>query len=252
MTLRRILIASAAGFLLLVMGFVIYAAQVRASAQALVYSASEIRSTADANRLVLAWRSHRDWKFHDEKKNSFGEHSYDFRVDNSWLYHLHIVPPTMVGMTVVIKNDELRTVFLVMYSGWEQNRTSGVWIQEWFGSELPKDLHVDKKNEPLQATIDFPSTLSDAERKKLFGLNTYCLVKPGGCGTAEEILNDVWSWPPKSARGEKLIEGSTTAVAGQRSILLAVRVNVISSEARSCARANERAQSRNLLSLSVS
>jgi hypothetical protein len=100
-------------------------------------------------------------------------------------------------MSVIIRNGELRTVLLVMYSGWEPNRTSGVWIQEWFGSDVPKDFHLDRKNEPLQAIIDFPSNVSDSERKKLFGLNAYCFIKPGGCRSAEEILNGVWSsWPP--------------------------------------------------------
>src|SRR5437773_8121729 len=95
MSLRRILVVLTAGFFLFAAGLVIYAVRVCASAQALIQSASEIHSTADAKRLIAAWRSHSEWNLNEQRTNQFGEHSYDFRVDNSWLYHLHIVPPTM-------------------------------------------------------------------------------------------------------------------------------------------------------------
>jgi hypothetical protein len=188
MILRRIVVASAVGFLLLAVGTAIYAARVHASAQALIYSAAEIRSTADAKRLIAVWRGRTDWNFEEAGINQFGEDSYDFHVDNSWLYRLHIVPPTMAGMSVMFRNNELRTVALIVYSGWEPNKTSGVWVHEWFGSNERKDLCIDTKNEPLQAIIDFPSTMSDSERKKLFGMNAYCFIKPRGCGSAEAIL----------------------------------------------------------------
>jgi hypothetical protein len=183
MTLRRMAIASVTGFLLPIIAVAIYATHVYASARRLTGLAVEIHSTEDAKRLISASQSR-------PETNQFGEQSYDFRVDNSWLYHLRIAPPTVVGMTVVIRNNELRTVLLVMYTGWEPNSTLGAWIQEWFGPDIPKSLHVERNNEH-RVTIDFPSLISDSERKKLFGVNAYCLIKPGGCTKTEEILPDL-------------------------------------------------------------
>lgn len=41
---------------------------------------------------------------------------------------------------------------------------------------------------PYAATVEFPSSLSDDQRKKAFAVNTKCLVRPGGCKTAEAIV----------------------------------------------------------------
>jgi hypothetical protein len=192
MTLRRALIGLVAGFCLLMAVLLIYAVRLRASAQALIESASEIHSTADAQRQVATWRNRSGRKFGEEESVQRGDHSYDIRVENSLLHLLRVAPPAMVGMTVTTHDGQLRSVILAMITGREPNATSGVWVQEWFDSGTSKDFRVNQKDRPWRAMVEFSSTVPEVARQRAFAFNAECLVKPTGCRTAEDILPAVW------------------------------------------------------------
>jgi hypothetical protein len=190
--LRRIFLLFIAGALLLATGLATYAAHIRSAAQALINSATEIHSTADAERQIAAWRERSDRSFWQKTSAEGGDHTYDIHVENGLLHRLHITPPTMVGMTIGMRNEELRYVTLTMFTGRSPNSTSGVWVQEWFGPVAANSLHVNETGKPWKATVDFSSALPEAQRGKAFSLNAKCFVRPGGCKSAEEILPTVW------------------------------------------------------------
>jgi hypothetical protein len=194
MTLRRTFVVLAGGFFLFAGGLAVYAVRVRASAQALITSASEIRSAADAERQIEIWRNLSGRRFSEAGALEDGDHSYDIQVENGLLHRLHIAVPAEVGMTITMRSGELRSVILVMFTGREPSTTAGVWVQEWFDSGNTNDIHVNSKDRPWKATVEFSSTLSPAQRQKAFALNAGCLVQAGSCKSAEDMLPEVWQF----------------------------------------------------------
>jgi hypothetical protein len=95
-------------------------------------------------------------------------------------------------MTITMRDGELRSIILVMFTGREPNTTSGVWVQEWFDSGAVNDFHVNQKDRPWKATVELSSAVPEAEREKAFALNAECFVRPKGCRSAEDILPAVW------------------------------------------------------------
>jgi hypothetical protein len=64
----------------------------------------------------------------------------------------------------------------------EWHPVASVWIQEWFDEKMPNRFRV------LGIRRPYAATLSDDQRKKAFAVNTKCLVRAGGCKTAEAVL----------------------------------------------------------------
>lgn len=192
MSVRRLLLLVGSGILLCALALGVYAAWVSASAKRLIESASEIHSTEDAQRQIAAWRNRSGRLFLETNSPTDGDHNYDIRVDNTYLHRLRIAPPAMVGMTISLRNNELRYLALVMYTG--RNETAGVWLQEWFGSGRGNDFRVNAKDRPWKAKLDFSSAVPYTERQEAFALNSDCLIRPRGCRQAEEILPGVWKW----------------------------------------------------------
>jgi hypothetical protein len=180
------------GALLLATGLGAYAVHVRASAQALINSANRIRSAADAERQIAVWRVRSDRGVWHEGATQGGDYIYDVQVENGVLHRLRFAKPTMVGMTIGMRDGELRYVILTMFTGREASTTSGVWVQEWFGTGDAGLLRVNDKDKPLRAAVDFPYDTPEAQRRKAFSLNATCFVQIGGCKSAEDILPGVW------------------------------------------------------------
>ena len=192
---RRSVVLALFVFVLVLMVWVSsYAAHVRGSAQSLINSANRIHSTADAEREIAIWRSRSDRRFTDESPLSNGDRSYTVQVENGLLNRIRIVPPTAISMIVTIGNGQLKGIILVMFTGRSPSTTSGVWVQEYFGSGATNDFHVNPKGRPWKATVDFSSAAPESQREKAFALNTKCFVQPGGCKSAEDILPGVWQW----------------------------------------------------------
>jgi flagellar basal body-associated protein FliL len=192
MTLRRALLLLIVVISLLAAGLGVYAARVYASAAALVSSAREIHSTADAERQIAAWRNRSDRSFWGNTSTDNRDRSYDIHVDNGLLYRLRIASPTMVGTTITMRDGELRYIILTMFTGKNPNTTAGVWVQEWFDSGTASDFRVSVKDRPRKASVEFSSRVPEPERQKAFALNTSCLIRLGGCRSAEDILPGVW------------------------------------------------------------
>jgi len=188
----RIALFLGASLLLLLLGVVAYAARVSSSAGALIRVANEIHSTADAEREIAALRNRSGWSLWHEQSTAQGEQVYNIHVENGLLHRVRLVPPAMVGMTLLLHDGKLRSIILTMFSGRYPSTTSGVWVQEWFAPDTASSFHVNDNGRPWKATIDFSSTLPQAQRDKALSLNSKCLVRPGGCQSAEDILPGVW------------------------------------------------------------
>ncbi|MGO8792470.1 MAG: hypothetical protein ACLQVL_34495 [Terriglobia bacterium] len=191
-TSRRVLTALLSAFLLFAALAVLDGVWVRASARALIESAKDIRTTADAERQISVWRGSTLAEVIEERPNRFGEQNYTIRLTNSILWRIRVVPPTVLGMTIIMRRGDLRSIIVVMTSGWRPNTTSGVWVQEWFDSDASGTFHVGLSRRPLSGTVEFSSSIPEPERSKAFALNADCFVNLGGCGSAEDILPGVW------------------------------------------------------------
>jgi hypothetical protein len=192
MTWRGILAVLVAGFLLVIAGAAVYRVRVRASAQRLIDSASEIRSATDAEEQIAMWRNRSDRTFIEEEPLQDGVHSYDIQVENGLLHRLHVTAPAMVGMSITMHGKELRGVTLVMFTGRKPNTTAGIWVQEWFDSKSTDAFHVNAKDRPWRATVDFTSSIPSTQREKALKLNAECLISLRGCRSAEDILPGIW------------------------------------------------------------
>lgn len=171
-------------------GIAVYLAHIRASATALINSAREIRSKADAEREIAAWRKRSGKEFWTESDHPGGDHNYDATIMNVPIARLHIVEPTEVTVGVTMRDGELRCVTVIESTGWYP--VASVWISEWFDGGMPNRFHVGGHRRPADAFVEFPSFLPARQRAKAFAVNTNCLTKPGGCRTAEDILPGVW------------------------------------------------------------
>jgi len=177
-------------------GVATYAAHLRATATALIASASGIRTTEDAEREIVAWKAHGGRRFWTEGEHAGGDHDYDAMIVNLLIARLRVVEPTVVRVGITMNGGKLRNVTVIESTGWYP--VASVWIQEWFDTDMPNRFHVANKGRPSRAVLEFPSTLPDTERRKGFAVNTACLVKPGGCRSAEDILPGVWQLAPQS------------------------------------------------------
>jgi hypothetical protein len=170
----------------------VYLAHVRASATALINSAREIRTKADAEREIAAWRERSGKDFWEESNHAGGDHNYDALIGNFAVARFPFVQPTGVTVGITMRDGQLRCVTVVESTGWRP--VASVDIQEWFDEGMPNRFHVGQRRRPYAATVEFPSSLSDDQRTKAFAVDTNCLVRPRGCKSAEDILPGVWQF----------------------------------------------------------
>jgi len=180
--------------ILVAVGIATYAAHLRATATALIVSASEMRRTEDAEREIATWKARGGKEFWTESEHPDGDHNYDAAIDNLPIARLRVVEATIVRVGITVNGGELRNVTVIESTGWYP--VASVWIQEWFDTDMPNRFHVATKGRPSRAVLEFPSTLPETERRIAFAVNTACLVRPRGCRSAEEILPGVWQLVP--------------------------------------------------------
>ena len=168
---------------------VIDLARIYSQASALVSSATGIHTKADAEREIAAWKSREGKGFWTESDHLAGDHNYDAVVENLWLARLHIVEPTGITVGITMRNGELRSVVVIESTGWYP--VASVWVQEWFGEDMPRRIHV-SGSRGYAAALEFPSTLTEELKRKAFAVNRKCLVRPQGCKSPAEILPGIW------------------------------------------------------------
>jgi hypothetical protein len=175
---------------LLGLGIAVYLAHVRASAKALIDSAREMRTTADAEREIAAWKKRSGKDFWRESDYLDGDHDYSALIVNLAIARLRIVEPAGVRVDITMRDGKLRCVTVMESIGWYG--VALVQIQEWFDKDMPNRFQVSRSRRPSMASVEFPSFLPNDQRIKAFAVNANCLVRPGGCKNAEDILPGVW------------------------------------------------------------
>src|SRR5438445_13302856 len=96
-----VLVASAALF---GAGIVVYLTHIREVATALISSARNIRTKADAEREIAAWRKRSGKDFWQESDHPGGDHNYDAQIENIAIAHLRIVEPTVLTVGITIRD----------------------------------------------------------------------------------------------------------------------------------------------------
>ena len=180
-----------AGGALFGLGIAAYLSYVQASATALIKSARVIRTTADAEREIAAWRRRSGNQFWVESGEG-SEKTYQAQIVNG-IARLGFVELTEVTVDVTMHDGNLRRITVTEWTAWYP--LVSVWIQEWFDAGLgglPNRLFIGRTGKPSVAVAVFPSSLRDDQRTRAFAFNTKCLVQPSLCKTAEDILPGVW------------------------------------------------------------
>lgn len=168
-----------------------YLTHVQASATALIKSARVIRTTADAEREIVAWRRRRGNEFWVESREA-SEKSYKAQIVNG-MARLGFVQLTNLTVDLTMHDGRLRRITVTEWTA--TYPLVSVWVQEWFDAGLggvPNRLSISRIGKPSAAAVVFSSSLRDDQRTRAFALNTKCLVQPSLCKTAEDILPDVW------------------------------------------------------------
>jgi len=173
-----------AGIALFGLGIAAYAIHFCASAKALIDSASEIRTTADAEHEYVKWRKRLGKESWMESDDSGRGRNYYARIVNRAIAHLHIVGPSEVSVRVTVRDGELLCLTVDI-----STPVAPVVIQEWFrpGMQNRFTLCYIKGAVPI-ARVQFPSSLPDAQRRNGFAVRTRCLVLPRGCDSGEDVL----------------------------------------------------------------
>jgi hypothetical protein len=180
------LVILTAGGAVCALGISAYLARLHALASALITSAYEIRTKADADREIATWNKRFGKHFWMETDHPGGDHNYDAQIVNLTLARLHVVQPTGVTVGITMRDGQLWSVAVIESTGWYP--VASVWVQEWFDEKIPKRIRVRGHGRPYAAWVEFPASLPEDQRKKAFAFNTTCLVSPRICKTEEEIL----------------------------------------------------------------
>jgi len=121
------LLIFAAGSVVSTFGVLVYLTRLHALASALITSAYEIRTKADANREIAAWSKRFGKDFWQESDHPGGDHSYDAQIVSPTLVRLHVVQPTVVTVGITMRDGQLRSVAIIESTGWY--RVASVWFR---------------------------------------------------------------------------------------------------------------------------
>ncbi len=190
--IRRALATLTVLVTLIAAGLVAYSIHLEHSAKDLIDSVCQVRSREDAERVIESWRKRSGERSWQESDHPGGDHDFDAQIDNTPVWRLHISEPTILTVGFTMRGPELRSVVVIMTTGRGPAPTSSVWVQEWFQADSPNRVHVVAKDKPWKAAVDFPAGIAENQRQKAFALNANCLIRLGGCKSAEELLSGVW------------------------------------------------------------
>jgi hypothetical protein len=171
------------------LGVLVYLTHLHALASALITSAYEIRTKADADREIAAWSKRFGKDFREATDHPGGDHTYYAQIMSPTLVRFHVIQPTAVTVGITMRDGQLWSVGVMESTGWPGwYPVASVWVQEWFDEKIPKRISVRGRRRPYDAWVEFPASLPEDQRRKAFAINTKCLVSRHICKTEEEIL----------------------------------------------------------------
>jgi hypothetical protein len=120
--------------------------------------------------------------------------TFDVSQRNSVLEHLHLAPPTIIGMNVRTSNGVVDLVEVWAWIG-KYSEFAKIYIDEF-------DTHqtgcgdvltcVKPTSSTNTTTVFFAPATPEKERARLLSLNTWCLSKIGGCKSSREFFPVAW------------------------------------------------------------
>jgi len=171
----------------LALGLAAYAIHLRRSARALIDAAAKIQTTTDAEREIAIWRQRLPRDYSESRSADGRGRAFQFQMSNYLLSKFRLVPKTGTLLQVTTSSGQLSEVLLGMYT-----EKSSVWAQEEFSEKEPEQFNVsfqrDGSGKPIKTILMFTSNLAATKREGAFAFDANCLVRPGGCRSAEEIL----------------------------------------------------------------
>lgn len=193
---RKGLLFCVSGIVVFAVVIGIYAIHLRNSAQTLIASARQIRSAADAEVQIAMWRRKFSGEYSEYTEGNQGR-VYQVQLDNRLLSWLHIIPSTVLFVSVGMQERSLGDVLVLLATEANGQRSASVHVI--FGgktlSRNPNVLSVngtvDASGRPKSTVVELTSQVPPAEKEKAFAFDARCLVKLGGCKDAAEILPSV-------------------------------------------------------------
>jgi hypothetical protein len=190
MTIRRV-IAILLGIVVIAAALTIgYGLMLRRSAERLVRSAMEVRSSTDVARIAEMWRRKYGREF-IENGTQDGNRTYNVVITNEFLHKLRLVPFTYLLTSIITKDHQPQTVIVSMYVEPQNSIRKAIWVQEDF-SEPSTLFRVqtfpDNQMETVRAKVSLSGGVPDPQRSDAFNVNTSCLIRFSGCETPQQML----------------------------------------------------------------
>src|SRR6266852_4828059 len=101
--------------LLLALALTAYAAYLRRSAKALIDTAAQIRTAADAERQIAIWRQRLPRGYSESRSPDGAGRAYQVQIGNGLLSKLRLIPNTGALLQVTTFSGQLSEVLLGMY-----------------------------------------------------------------------------------------------------------------------------------------
>jgi len=168
-----------------------YSIRLQRSARAILDSAVQIRTTADAAREVAWWRKRFGNNYQEYQNGDY--HCYQVILYPSPLLTLmRMVHATDLNVMAATQDGTLHHIIVSMSSG-RPGEVSSVWVGESFASHKRNGLVVDGTEIPGYALVTTGVSLTadqtdDTTRMEAFALDTHCFLPWHRCGRPEDIL----------------------------------------------------------------
>jgi hypothetical protein len=191
MIVRRIIAISAGVVVIAAVVTIGYGLILRRSAERLVRSAMEVRSSADVEHTTERWRRQYGHKF--TERGSHGDRTYDVVLTNEPLFQLHLVPFVYLLASITTTDYQLRAVTVSMYVEPRGKAQKLILVQEDFSQPTTAVFRV----QPLpynqigtvrRAKVYLSAGVSESQRLDAFSVNTSCLTRFSGCDTPQQML----------------------------------------------------------------
>jgi hypothetical protein len=176
----------------LVLGATGYPVHLHFLAAALIDSAQQTHTTEDALHQISAWNNRRGTDSWTDSYDDGHTKHYFVRVSNR-IPGLHLAPSSALIMRVTLHDAKL-----ICVSVETRVPEASAMILEWFGRDLSPTFFLGYLKAAIPAaTIQFPSSLPDAQKRRAFDVRTRCLLIPRLCATTEDLIKGhpvAWAW----------------------------------------------------------
>jgi hypothetical protein len=181
---RRVLAALAVVTASLLLGAAGYAIYLHRIATLLVASAREIQTTEDALHKVNIWKNRWGVDSWTDSYDSGRGTMHWVQVSNRGIARVHLAPWSALRMRVLLYDTKLIQVLVEIYTP-----SAAAVAEERFKPGMSENFYLGQiKAAVPTARVEFPSSMTDAQKETAFAFRIKCLLVPGLCATPEDVL----------------------------------------------------------------